>query len=143
MDRKQMEDKWPVLGRNEQAAEWLRVWVDLGRAPRTIDAYARGLAEYLQMCERENVDPVTASRAHVAAYVRELTSRPSRLGANVVSLDSAAGLANATLQQRRSRSGCFTTSLWRKDFERPIRSVVAVTLQGAGSAGSNVPWCRG
>ncbi len=95
-----MEDRWPVLGRHERAAEWLLVWVDLGRAPRTIDAYARGLAEYLQMCEQDGVDPVTATRAHIAAYVRELTSRPSRHGANVVSLDSAAGLANATLQQR-------------------------------------------
>jgi len=95
-----MEDKWPVLGRHERAAEWLRVWVDLGRAPRTIDAYARGLAEYLEMCDRVDVDPVMATRAQIAAYVRGLTGRPSRHGANVVSLDSAAGLANATLQQR-------------------------------------------
>jgi HTH-like domain len=34
-------DKWPVLGRHERAAEWLSIWADLGRAPRTIDAYAR------------------------------------------------------------------------------------------------------
>ncbi|MER6414851.1 hypothetical protein [Streptomyces humidus] len=33
-----LEEKWPVLGRHERAAEWLRVWTDLGRAPRTIDA---------------------------------------------------------------------------------------------------------
>lgn len=79
-----LEEKWPVLGRHERAAGWLRVWSDLGRAPRTIDAYARGLAEYLEMCERENVDPLTANRAHIALYVRELTSRPSRRGANVV-----------------------------------------------------------
>ena len=49
-----------MLGRHERAAEWLRVWTDLGRAPRTIDAYARGLAEYLVMCEREGVDPLAA-----------------------------------------------------------------------------------
>jgi site-specific recombinase XerD len=95
-----LEEKWPVLGRHERAVEWLRVWVDLGRAPRTIDAYARGLAEYLVMCEREGVDPVTASRAHVAVYVRELTERPSRRGVNVVSIDSGSGLANATIEQR-------------------------------------------
>ena len=95
-----IEGKWPVLGRHERAAEWLRIWADLGRAPRTIDAYARGLAEYLQVCERDGVDPVAATRAQVAAFVRELTSRPSRRGPNVVALDSGAGLANATLQQR-------------------------------------------
>ena len=93
-------EKWPVLGRHEVAAGWLRIWADLGRAPRTIDAYARGLAEYLDVCERENVDPATASRAHVAVFVRELTSRPSRRGPNVVSIDSGAGLSNATIQQR-------------------------------------------
>jgi site-specific recombinase XerD len=95
-----LEDKWPVLGHHEQAAGWLRVWADLGRAPRTIDAYARGLAEYLTMCDRHGVNPVSANRAHVAAYVRELTSRPSRRSASVVSLGSGVGLANATLQQR-------------------------------------------
>ncbi|MFB6552026.1 tyrosine-type recombinase/integrase [Streptomyces sp. NPDC056405] len=95
-----LTEKWPVLGRHEQAASWLAVWTDLGRAPRTIDAYGRGLAEYLLMCEREDVDPVAANRSHVALYVRELSSRPHRRGANVISIDSGAGLANATIQQR-------------------------------------------
>ncbi|MGH3259846.1 MAG: tyrosine-type recombinase/integrase [Streptosporangiaceae bacterium] len=94
------EEKWPVLGRHARAAEWLRIWADLGRAPRTIDAYARGLAEYLEACEREGADPATANRAHVAVFVRELTGRPSRRGVNVVSIDSGAGLSNATIQQR-------------------------------------------
>jgi integrase/recombinase XerD len=95
-----LQDRWPVLGRHEQAAGWLRIWADIGRAPRTIDAYARGLAEYLEMCERHRVDPIGANRAHVAVFVRELTSRPSWRGANVVSVDSGSGLANATIQQR-------------------------------------------
>jgi integrase/recombinase XerD len=59
-------DKWPVLRRHEQAAEWLSIWADLGRAPRTIDAYARGLAEYLEVCEHNDIDPVAATRAQVA-----------------------------------------------------------------------------
>src|SRR6266566_3332377 len=95
-----LTEKWPVLGRHEQAAVWLGIWTDLGRAPRTIDAYARGLSEYLLVCEREGIDPVTANRANVAAYVRELTSRPHHRGVNVVTIDSGAGLANATIQQR-------------------------------------------
>ncbi|MER5754461.1 site-specific integrase [Streptomyces sp. NPDC002088] len=52
------------------------------------------------MCEREGVDPLVAGRAHIAVYVRELTERPSRRGANVLSIDSGSGLANATIQQR-------------------------------------------
>lgn len=95
-----LSEKWPVLGRHERAAEWLQIWSDLGRAPRTIDAYARGLGEFLLACERDGVAPEAASRAHIAAFVRELRARPSRSGANVLSLDSGAGLSNATLQQR-------------------------------------------
>jgi integrase/recombinase XerD len=95
-----LSGKWPVLDRHERAAEWLGIWADLGRAPRTIDAYARGLAEYLEACERDGVDPAAATRAQVAAFVRELRTRPSRRGGNVLALDSGAGLSNATLQQR-------------------------------------------
>jgi len=95
-----LADRWPVLARHERAAEWLQVWADLGRAPGTVEAYARGLAEYLQVCERDGIDPLTASRAQVAVFVRELASRPHRRGGNVVSIDSGAGLANATMQQR-------------------------------------------
>lgn len=45
----ELKEKWPILGRHEQAVAWLQVWQDLGRAPRTIDAYARGVAEYLEL----------------------------------------------------------------------------------------------
>ena len=95
-----VEEKWPVLGRHGRAAEWLGIWTNLGRAPRTIDAYARGLAEYLLVCERDAVDPLTAGRSQVALFVRELATRPHRGGVNVVALDSGTGLSNATLQQR-------------------------------------------
>ncbi len=43
---------------------------------------------------------MAAGRAEIAAYVRDLRERPGRHGANVVALDSGAGLANATLQLR-------------------------------------------
>jgi hypothetical protein len=39
-------EKWPLLARHVHAAARLRVWADTGRAARTIDAYARALAEY-------------------------------------------------------------------------------------------------
>jgi integrase/recombinase XerD len=88
-----------VLRRHERAGEWLGVWADLGRAPRTLDAYARGLAGFLAACERDGVDPEAAGRVQVAMFVRELMSRPvKRRGTDEVS--AAGGLANATVQQR-------------------------------------------
>jgi integrase/recombinase XerD len=70
-------------------------WPSLLVRSRTL---GRGLSEFLLTCEQQGVDPVAASRADVAVFVRDLTSRPSLRGVNVV--DSGAGLANATIQQR-------------------------------------------
>jgi hypothetical protein len=39
-------------------------------------------------------------RADVALFVRELMARPNGRDANVASIDSGAGLSNATIQQR-------------------------------------------
>jgi site-specific recombinase XerD len=119
------------------------VWTDLGRAARTIDAYARGLAEFLEVCEREGVDPVAASRADVAVFVRALTSRPSRHGSNVVSIDSGVGLANATLQQRLVPVRLFFDYLIEEGCASRTRSVGAGIPPVAGSVGSNAVWCRG
>ena len=94
------EEKWPVLVRHVKAAEWLQIWSDLGRFARTIDAYGRGLAQFLEVCEREGIEPLTAGRADIAVFVRGLISRPHRQGGNVVSIDSGVGLSNATIQQR-------------------------------------------
>jgi integrase/recombinase XerD len=92
--------RWPALTQCAEASTWLRVQADLGLAARTIDAYARGLADYLGLCAREGIDPLSAGRAEVARYVCDLARRPHPRGARVVSLDSGVGLANATLQQR-------------------------------------------
>ena len=92
--------RWPELGRCPLAVRWLVWQQDLGRSPRTVDAYARSLVDYLRFCERDDIDVVGAGRAEIAGYVRDLRERPGRHGANVVALDSGAGLANATLQLR-------------------------------------------
>jgi site-specific recombinase XerD len=82
------------------ASGWLQIEIDLGLAHRTIDAYARGLSDYLAVCAGEGLDPLAAGRADVARYVRQLRQRPSRGGAVGTTLESGAGLANATIQQR-------------------------------------------
>ena len=82
------------------AVRWLVLQRDLGRSPQTVQAYARSLVDYLGYCERAGVDVVAAGRAEIAGYLRDLRERPGRHGANVIALDSGAGLANATLQLR-------------------------------------------
>jgi integrase/recombinase XerD len=92
--------RWPALAREPQAIAWVADQVRLRLAPNTVVAYVRGLSEFLEHCHREAIDPLTATHADIARYVRHLASRPNRRGANITALDSSEGLANATLQQR-------------------------------------------
>ena len=41
---------WPVLATVPAALSWLCMRTDLGIAPRTLHAYARGLSEYRAFC---------------------------------------------------------------------------------------------
>jgi site-specific recombinase XerD len=92
--------RWSAMCRCEPAVAWLRIWCDLGKSPHTIAAYGRGLEEFCGFCERAGLDPLAVTRGDVASYVRELMTRPHQGGANVLNMDSGAGLSNATLQQR-------------------------------------------
>ena len=93
-------ERYPRLAESDLGRRWLTMQANLGLAPNTIDAYGRALEDYLNFSQRNAANLVGATREHIAAYVRDLASRPNRRGANVVVLDSGAGLANATLQQR-------------------------------------------
>ena len=93
-------ERWPELASCSWVGRWLDVQRDLGRSPQTVQASARSLVDYLEYCERAGVDVVAASRADVAGYLGDLRERPSRHGANVIAIDSGAGLSNATLQLR-------------------------------------------
>ena len=66
-------DRWPTLFRHPEASAWLQIQTDLGLAPRTLDAYARGLEDYLVMCRDEPIDPIAAGRADIARFALEAT----------------------------------------------------------------------
>ena len=89
-----------ALQRCAEAVQWLDIQRDLGLAPRTVDAYRRSLSDFLTVCQRDEIDPLTVGRADIARYVGDLSRRPHQRGQKVLVLDSGAGLANATMQQR-------------------------------------------
>ena len=82
------------------AEKWVQIQTDLGRAKNTVQAYRRALEDYLSFCSRQSVEPETARREDIARYIRDLATRPSPHGQALLMIDSGAGLANATLQQR-------------------------------------------
>jgi len=91
---------FPLLAALPHARSWLTLQAALGLASNTVAAYGRALEDYFAFCKRNSVEAGTATREQLAAYVRDLTLRPSRHGATVRRIDSKAGLANATLRQR-------------------------------------------
>jgi integrase/recombinase XerD len=78
------------------------------------------------------MDLLTISRAQVAAFVRELASWPRARGPNVASIDSGAGLANATWQQRLVPVRLFYDYLVEEGVGSPTRSAAAVTPPRGG-----------
>jgi integrase/recombinase XerD len=93
-------ERYPQVNACHTARAWLGIQANLGLAPNTIDAYGRALEDYLLFGVRSHAEIDLVTREHIAAYVRDLTSRPNRKSRKVVVIDSGAGLANATLQQR-------------------------------------------
>jgi integrase/recombinase XerD len=99
-DEQILWERFPQTKRCAEAKQWLEIQRMLGLAPNTIEAYGRGLEDFLGWCKRTKVKVVLASRADVAAYVGDLRKRPGPRGKNVVALESGSGLSNATMQQR-------------------------------------------
>ncbi|MFQ5859040.1 MAG: tyrosine-type recombinase/integrase [Anaerolineae bacterium] len=93
-------DRYPTVAEHAMARRWIESQVLLGMAPNTVDAYARGVEDFLAFCEQAGILAADATRDEVARYVGDLRQRPSPQGANILALDSGAGLSNATLQQR-------------------------------------------
>jgi integrase/recombinase XerD len=91
---------YPLVAQNETARSWLQMQTYLQLAPTTIDAYGRGLNDYLDFCTKQHILPEDATREDVALYVQDLASRPNRKGANILTFDSGRGLSHATMQQR-------------------------------------------
>lgn len=93
-------DRYPQLSQSTHGKTWLTIQANLGLSPLTIDAYGRCLEDYLVFSHTRNASVETANKEHIALYVHDLTSRQNPRGKNIRVLDSGAGLANATLQQR-------------------------------------------
>ena len=93
-------DRFPRVHGTLEGKKWLEIQHLLGLAANTVEAYGRGLEDFLRWCEGARVEAVGAGRAELARYVGDLRSRPGPRGKGVVALDSGAGLSNATMQQR-------------------------------------------
>jgi len=87
-------ERYPRVADSPLPRSWLQLQADRGLSANTIHAYGRALEDYLRFCESGEIEVVTATREHVARYIRDLNERvPKR--------DSGSrGLSNATQRQR-------------------------------------------
>lgn len=72
----------------------------LGLASNTIAAYGRAIEGFLVFCRSRSVDVRRATREVIAQFVNELRTKPRNGRANIIRIDSAGVVSNATLQQQ-------------------------------------------
>ncbi len=84
--------RYPLVSADTQGRSWLTLLNNLQRSPATVDAYGRGLNQYLRFCQDFGVDATSATLEHVSLFVRQLSG----------DIDGAPvqRVSNATLQQR-------------------------------------------
>lgn len=83
---------FPLLQQTPTALAWIDFLKALGRAPLTLDAYARALERFLAFCRHRGHDPLQAGLDVVVAYLQAMRER---------------GLAQATMCQ-----GLCVVRLW-------------------------------
>ena len=66
-------EHYPHVVSNELARAWLVLESNLGLAANTLDAYGRALQDYLAFSADQNTPVITATKDHIAEYVRHLT----------------------------------------------------------------------
>ncbi|MEM5425850.1 hypothetical protein [Paraburkholderia ferrariae] len=93
-------ERYPLIASNSCARRWIESCVMLGLARNTIKAYMYAIEGFLRFAVSRSVDLRSVSRETIAQYVGELRTRPRRVNANVVRIDSGGFLSNATLQER-------------------------------------------
>lgn len=93
-------DYYPRVACIEPARRWVELLVKLQKAPKTVDAYARGLDDFIGVCERADLSLIEATRGEIATYIDDLTHRVNPKAPALVYAQSGVGLSNATLQQR-------------------------------------------
>ena len=62
----------PYMMAEPTAFRWLCLQESLLKAPNTVEAYARGIDDWLRFCRQNDVSPTEASREILALYVRHL-----------------------------------------------------------------------
>jgi integrase/recombinase XerD len=92
--------RYPLASAGDLSRRWLQIQRDLGLAHNTVEAYGRGLEEYLGFIRGKGLPAPEVGRESIAGYVRSLCSRSVVPRGRGISLGKKSTLSNATLQLR-------------------------------------------
>ena len=65
--------RYPFVATDALAKAWLTTETLLGLAPNTLDAYARGLDDFLGFCQKASISPATGNLATDGLQIRAVT----------------------------------------------------------------------
>ncbi len=107
--------RFPAVAAEPSARAWLDLVELRGRDPKTIDAYGRGLNEFLVWLDGRS--PVAVGEHDAYSFMRYLQSR-----GNLRQLSTGGALKNATLQQKLTAIRLFYDDLLRRKLidEHPL-----------------------
>ena len=133
-----------------EGKQWLEIQSMLGLANNTVDAYGRGLEDFLRWCAGSRVNAPAAGRDDVARHVADLRQRRGARGERVIVLNSGAGLSNATIQQRLTAVRLFFDFLMEEGVRdtnpvgrgryTPAKGFGAKTTRGLVRRHKRLPW---
>jgi len=89
---------YPRVAAHPHARSWVDIQRKLLRAAKTVDAYARGLDDYLRLCAQRDLQVEQATKSQIASYVEDMATRVHRARTSCKTIK--AGLANRTILQR-------------------------------------------
>src|SRR5579885_177213 len=121
--------RYPAVAESECGRRWLQIQCNLDLAQNTVEAYGRGLEEYLEFLGESGTEPVNASREIIARYVHRLRTRPGAVRGNVVSIDRT---QHSRMPLCNSASPLFDSSMiasLRKEYVKRTRSDEAAILR--------------
>jgi len=99
--------RFPAVAAEPHARAWLDLVELRGRDPKTIDAYGRGLNEYLSWLNGRS--PTAVDELDAYTFIRHLQTR-----GNLRQLSTGGALKNATLQQKVTVVRLFYDDLLRR-----------------------------
>lgn len=92
--------RYPLIAETVEAKRWLIMVANFQKAQNTVDAYGRGLEDFLAFSVAQQFDAKKASKLEISQWINELATRPTSWRTEIVVTGRPASLSGASIQQK-------------------------------------------